>query len=83
MLFKIYKKSKVVDFILRFNICLVMLNLNTTIAAIILSRLYFDTSMSQIMQRWVINIHLSLFSTLIIVGGKISNLVGNRKVFSA
>jgi EmrB/QacA subfamily drug resistance transporter len=61
--------------------CLAMSFLDQTAVAVMLPQLHRDLGVSEIMQQWVVNAYLLSLSVLTVFGGKLSDILGNRKAF--
>ena len=61
--------------------CLAIIYINQTAVSITLPQLQIDFGMSEVMQQWVVNAYILALAALITVGGKISDIIGNRRAF--
>lgn len=80
-LLKVPKKNRKWWTLYSISACLAMINFNSTAIIVILPKLYQDLGLSQVAQQWTINIYLLFLGMLMIAGGRISDLIGNRRAF--
>lgn len=61
--------------------CLAIIYIDQTAVAVTLPQLQRDFGLSEVMQQWVVNAYLLTLAILIVIGGRISDILGNRRSF--
>lgn len=61
--------------------CLAIIYLDQTAVAVTLPQLQRDFGISEVMQQWVVNAYLLTLAILIVIGGRLSDIFGNRRSF--
>jgi MFS family permease len=58
-----------------------LVRIDETVAAVALSTIQHDLSMSRVLTHWVINSYLTVLAGFVAVGGELSDITGYRKLF--
>lgn len=61
--------------------CLAILYIDQTAIAVTLPKLQVEFGLSEVMQQWVVNAYILALAVLILVGGRLSDIFGNRHSF--